>query len=77
LTYLFLPYGWGGSEEPPLLCLIAGLGESGGDGRREPVDHYDPSALRRLPWSLILAAGLGPVDELIPVGRRSTYKMYP
>lgn len=51
------------------LRLIAGLGELGGNGGRQPANHRDPGALGRLPGALVLASGVSPVGELIAVGR--------
>lgn len=61
----------GGPSEPPPFGLIAGLGELGDAGGGKSADHRDPGALGRLPSALILASGVGPVDELIAVGRRA------
>lgn len=49
--------------------LIAGLGEF--RGVPKPLDDCDPAGLRGLPSPLVFAAGIRPVDQLIPVCRRS------
>ena len=55
----------------PPLCLIYRFGGGRNVGRRQLADQCDPSGLTSLPCSLIFAAHISSVDQLVAVGRRA------
>ena len=55
----------------PLFSLVAGLGEGGNVSGRQLADDGEPGSLGSLPGALILTAHIGPVDQLVAVGRRT------
>ena len=57
-------------REPPLLVSLIARFRQGGIGCQF-ADDSDPGGLTSLPGALVLTAYIGPVDQLIAVGRRA------